>query len=162
MARAGRNEPDYIRSACEASLKRLNTDYIDLYQFHINEYGPEGAQEVRATLESLVASGKIRTYGWSTDQPDRARIFAQGPNCSAIQVELNVVDDAPDILAICEEFDLAAINRGPLAMGLLTGKYTPGRTLPDDDARSEGTSVDEVLQKRPAEPGMAGQSQCGG
>jgi aryl-alcohol dehydrogenase-like predicted oxidoreductase len=128
-------EPDFIRAACEASLKRLNTDYIDLYQFHINEYGPEGAEEVRETLEELVASGKIRTYGWSTDYPDRARIFAQGPNCSAIQVELNVVDDAPDIIAICEEFNLAALNRGPLAMGLLTGKYAPGKKLPDDDVR---------------------------
>lgn len=127
--------PDYIRSACEASLKRLNTDYIDLYQFHMNGYGPEGAEEVRETLEGLVASGKIRTYGWSTDFPERARIFAQGPNCSAIQAELNVIDDAPDILAVCEEFDLATINRGPLAMGLLTGKYVPGSTLPADDVR---------------------------
>jgi aryl-alcohol dehydrogenase-like predicted oxidoreductase len=128
-------EPDFIRSACEASLKRLNTDYIDLYQFHLNDYGPEGAEQVRETLEELVASGKIRAYGWSTDFPDRARVFAQGPNCSAIQVQLNVIDDAPDVLAVCEEFDLAAINRGPLAMGLLTGKYRPGSTLPEDDVR---------------------------
>lgn len=127
--------PDYIRSACEASLKRLNTDYLDLYQFHWNEYGPEGAEEIRETLEGLVAAGKIRSYGWSTDFADRARIFAQGPNCSAIQVELNVVDDSPAVLAVCEEFDLAAINRGPLAMGLLTGKYPPGKMLPDDDVR---------------------------
>lgn len=127
--------PDYIRAACEASLKRLNTDYIDLYQFHLNGYGPEGAEAVRDTLEDLVAAGKIRAYGWSTDYPDRARIFAQGPNCAAIQVELNVIDDAPDILAVCREYDLAAINRGPLAMGLLTGKYTPTTTLPTDDVR---------------------------
>lgn len=127
--------PAYIRSACDASLKRLNTDYIDLYQFHWNDYGPEGAEEIRETLEDLVAAGKIRCYGWSTDFPDRARIFAQGKHCAAIQAEMNVIDDAPDVLAVCEEFDLAAINRGPLAMGLLTGKYTPGRTLPDDDVR---------------------------
>jgi aryl-alcohol dehydrogenase-like predicted oxidoreductase len=133
---AGPNaEPDYIRSACEASLKRLNTDYIDLYQFHVNDFGPEGAEVVRDTLESLVSDGKIRVYGWSTDFPDRARVFAHGANCTAIQVELNVIDDAPDILAVCEEFDLAAINRGPLAMGLLTGKYTPGSQLPEDDVR---------------------------
>jgi aryl-alcohol dehydrogenase-like predicted oxidoreductase len=128
-------EPGYIRSACEASLKRLSTDYIDLYQFHVNDYGPEGAEEVRDTLEDLVKSGKVRAYGWSTDFPDRARIFAQGPRCSAIQVELNVIDDAPDVLAVCEEFNLAAINRGPLAMGLLTGKYNAGSALPEDDVR---------------------------
>ncbi|MEP7290817.1 MAG: aldo/keto reductase, partial [Chloroflexota bacterium] len=128
-------EPDAIRSACEASLKRLNTDTIDLYQFHLNDYAPEGAEVVRETLEGLVTSGKIRTYGWSTDFPDRARVFAQGAHCAAIQVELNVLDDAADILAVCDEFDLAAINRGPLAMGLLTGKYAPGSTLPKDDVR---------------------------
>jgi aryl-alcohol dehydrogenase-like predicted oxidoreductase len=128
-------EPAYIRSACEASLKRLNTDYIDLYQFHLNDFGPEGAEEVRATLEELVASGKIRSYGWSTDYPERARVFAQGPNCSAIQLALNVIDDAADMLALCGEYDLAAINRHPLAMGLLTGKYTPGKLLPEDDVR---------------------------
>ena len=129
-------DADYIRSACEASLKRLNTDYIDLYQFHANDdFGPEGAEELRETLEGLVTAGKIRTYGWSTDFPNRARVFAQGANCAAIQVELNVLDDAPDILEVCDEFNLAAINRGPLAMGLLTGKYTPGSALPSDDVR---------------------------
>jgi aryl-alcohol dehydrogenase-like predicted oxidoreductase len=127
--------PDYIRAACEASLKRMNIDVIDLYQFHHNDFGQEGAEEVRDTLEGLVAAGKIRSYGWSTDFPDRARIFAEGPNCAAIQVELNVIDPAPDIIAICEEFDLASINRGPLAMGLLTGKYRPADTLPSDDVR---------------------------
>jgi aryl-alcohol dehydrogenase-like predicted oxidoreductase len=131
----GNAEPQSIRELCEASLRRLNTDYIDLYQFHINDFPADQAEPVRATLESLVAEGKIRTYGWSTDFPDRARVFAQGQHCSAIQVELNVIDDAADILAVCDEFDLAAINRGPLAMGLLTGKYTPASTLPSDDVR---------------------------
>lgn len=127
--------PGYIRTACEASLKRLNTETIDLYQFHINDYGPDGAEEVRETLEELVAAGKIRTYGWSTDFADRATLFAQGPNCSAIQVELNVIDDEPAVLEVCEQYNLAAINRGPLAMGLLTGKYTPDTALPEDDVR---------------------------
>jgi aryl-alcohol dehydrogenase-like predicted oxidoreductase len=127
--------PEYIRSACEASLKRLKTDYIDLYQFHWNDFGPDGAEAIRETLEELVAAGKIRSYGWSTDFPDRARIFAHGEHCAAIQVEMNVIDDAPDIIAVCDEFNLAAINRGPLAMGLLTGKYKPDTDLPDDDVR---------------------------
>ncbi|MCE7946797.1 MAG: aldo/keto reductase [Chloroflexi bacterium CFX4] len=127
--------PAYIRSACEASLRRLQTDYLDLYQFHWNDYGPDGAENVREVLENLVRAGKIRSYGWSTDFADRARIFAAGKHCSAIQVELNVIDDSPHVLAVCEEFDLAAINRGPLAMGLLTGKYTPRHSLPEDDVR---------------------------
>lgn len=131
-------DPERIARACDASLKRLNTDYIDLYQFHWNEFDAEQAAPVREALEKLVAAGKIRAYGWSTDFPDKARVFAQGPNCTAIQVELNVLDDAADILAVCDEFDLAAINRGPLAMGLLTGKYKAETTLPSDDVRGPG------------------------
>lgn len=128
-------DPQSIREFCEASLRRLNTDTIDLYQFHMNDYPADQAEPVRETLEELVKAGKIRAYGWSTDYPDRARVFAQGPNCTSIQVELNVLDDAADILAVCDEFNLAAINRGPLAMGLLTGKYKPDTALPSDDVR---------------------------
>lgn len=129
--------PEAIRASCEGSLKRLQTDAIDLFQFHWNEFGIDGAGEIRDTLEELVKEGKIRSYGWSTDFAESARFFAQGENCSAVQVEMNVIDDAPDVIAVCEEFDLAALNRGPLAMGLLTGKYKPDTTLPDDDVRGK-------------------------
>ncbi len=66
--------PGYIRRACEASLRRLRTDYIDLYQFHIYDYPVECAIEVRDTLEELVGEGKIRWYGWSTNNLTRARV----------------------------------------------------------------------------------------
>lgn len=128
--------PEYVRNACEESLRRLETDYIDLYQFHLNDFGPAGAGEVRNVLEELVTAGKIRWYGWSTDYPDRAQIFAAGAHCTAIQCNHNLLDDAPEILAVCEKYDLAALNRGPLAMGLLTGKYDLNSDpLPEDDIR---------------------------
>jgi aryl-alcohol dehydrogenase-like predicted oxidoreductase len=129
--------PEGIRKACEESLRRLNTDYIDLYQFHDNGYPPEKAAPVRETLESLVQAGKIRAYGWSTDFVDRAEIFAQGPKCTSIQLQLNVLDDNPAMITLCEKFNLAAINRGPLAMGLLTGKYTTETKVSKDDVRGE-------------------------
>jgi aryl-alcohol dehydrogenase-like predicted oxidoreductase len=127
--------PEGIRQSCEDSLKRLQTDYIDLLQFHWNDYPAADAGPVRDTLEALVKEGKIRAYGWSTDFEDRARFFAEGENCATIQVEMNVVDEKQGIIAVCDEFDLAAINRGPLAMGLLTGKYTRDSMLADDDVR---------------------------
>jgi aryl-alcohol dehydrogenase-like predicted oxidoreductase len=127
--------PDYVRKACEASLRRLGTDRIDLYQFHLGAYDPQRAPEVRETLEELVGAGKIRAYGWSTDLADRAQLFAQGPHCTSVQNRLNVMEDAPEVLRACAELRLASINRGPLAMGLLTGKYTAGSTLPADDVR---------------------------
>ena len=130
--------PDHIRRACEASLRRLDTDYIDLYQFHLNYHPMAEAPAARETLEALVAEGKIRSYGWSTDDPERARLFAEGERCAAIQHQMNVLEDAPEVIAVCEQSNLASINRGPLAMGLLTGKYTPSsKSLPLDDVRSE-------------------------
>jgi len=129
--------PEYIRQACEASLQRLNTDYIDLYQFHLNDYDPNQAGAVRDVLEELVAEGKIRQYGWSTDFPERARVFAEGPNCTVVQHQMNVLDDAGPMIALCEQVDLASINRGPLAMGLLTGKYRADSKLTSDDVRGD-------------------------
>jgi aryl-alcohol dehydrogenase-like predicted oxidoreductase len=129
--------PAGIRKACEDSLRRLNTGYIDLYQFHDNDYPAEKAAPVRETLEELVQAGKIRAYGWSTDYVDRAQVFSRGPNCTSIQLQLNVLDDNPAMIAFCEEQDLAAINRGPLAMGLLTGKYTPATKIAADDVRGQ-------------------------
>lgn len=126
---------DHLRRDCEGSLRRLNTDYIDLYQFHINMYSPAKAATVRDVLEQLVAEGKIRYYGWSTDNVEGARIFAKGDSCIAIQHRLNVVMDAPEMLALCDEFGLASINRGPLARGILTGKYTADSKFPQNDLR---------------------------
>jgi aryl-alcohol dehydrogenase-like predicted oxidoreductase len=129
--------PEGIRKACEESLRRLNTDYIDLYQFHDNDYPAEKAAPIRETLEMLVQAGKIRAYGWSTDYVDKAEVFAQGPKCSAVQLQLNVLDDNPDMIALCEKENLAALNRGPLAMGLLTNKYTTEIKIAADDVRGE-------------------------
>ena len=127
--------PAGIRAACEQSLHRLNTDYIDLYLFHDNGYPADKAEPVRETLEGLVKAGKIRTYGWSTDFPDRLEVFAQGPKCAAVELQLNVLDDNPAILALCDQYDLAALNRGPLAMGLLTDKYSTNTQPSADDVR---------------------------
>lgn len=128
-------KPDDIRAQCEESLRRLNTDYIDLYQLHIGDYDPTLAVEVRETLEGLVQVGKIRSYGWSTDDPNRERVFASGEHCTAVQNQMNVLDDAAGMIAVCEELHLASVNRGPLAMGLLTGKYQGQTTLGADDVR---------------------------
>ena len=131
------SSPAGIRKACGESLSRLGTDYIDLYQFHDNGFPAEKAEPVRDTLEELVIEGKIRAYGWSTDFTDRAEVFAKGTQCATIQLQLNVLDDNPEMIALCERHNLAAINRGPLAMGLLTGKYTAETKPSVDDVRGE-------------------------
>ncbi len=125
-----------IHQECEASLRRLNSDYIDLYLFHKDDYDRDKAVEVREALEGLVREGKIRWYGWSTDDPESARVFAQGEHCSAIQHWLNMGYDTPQMLAVCEEYNQASINRSPLGSGLMTGKYTRDSIFPEDDMRS--------------------------
>jgi aryl-alcohol dehydrogenase-like predicted oxidoreductase len=130
--------PAYVHKACRDSLRRLRTDVIDLYQLHIWSLPLAQAEEVAGVLEELRAEGLIRAYGWSTDDLDCARLFAERPSCSTIQHDLNVLDDAPALLDLCEEHDLASINRTPLAMGFLSGKFTADSRLPADDVRGAG------------------------
>jgi aryl-alcohol dehydrogenase-like predicted oxidoreductase len=132
--------PGYIRRACQASLTRLGTDHIDLYQLHHGDLPMEQVDDVLATLEDLVDEGLIRAYAWSTDDPERAAAFAKGPHCAAVQHQINVLDDAPAMLATCDTFDLASVNRGPLAMGLLSGKYGPGARVSGADVRAGSPS----------------------
>ncbi len=130
-----------VRTACEASLRRLGTDYIDLYQLHVWDYPAGLAAEVREMLEALVHEGKIRAYGWSTDDPALAQIFAEGEHCAAIQHDLNVMMDAPEILALCDRYNLASVNRSPLARGALTGKYSKETVFAANDVRRDEWSI---------------------
>lgn len=133
-----------LRQDCENSLRRLGTDYIDIYQFHEASYSPELAPRVMEILEELVGQGKIRYYGWSTDLPDRAAIFAGGAHCTAIQFALNVNHDNPEMRALCRKHDLGGINKSPLNKGILTGKFDPESTFPDNDIR-HGLNFQEGL-----------------
>ncbi len=142
--------PGYIRQACQASLRRLGTDRIDLYQLHIGDLPAAQAQEVAGTLDGLVSEGLARAYGWSTDDPGRAAAFAGHSPCAAIQHDLNVLADAPDMLALCDSLGLASINRTPLAMGLLSGKYSAASQLPADDVRAAQPWVGYFTDGRPA------------
>jgi len=143
--------PEFIRSSCEESLGRLQTDYIDLYQFHWGTYDEVRALDVLATVEKLVAAGKIRTFGWSTDHPRLAAIFAKSPSCTAIQHRVNVFNPANEMLALCEEQDLASINKSPLNGALLTGKFHENYEFEETDGRKDVDWNSEPLQKRLAQ-----------
>ncbi|MHB8129898.1 MAG: aldo/keto reductase [Mobilitalea sp.] len=130
--------PAYIERACDASLKRLGTDYIDLYQLHEGNILISDVEPICMTLDKLVEKGKIRTYGWSTDFIDGARLFAERDNCSVIQHCLNIFGDAPQLVEFCEKNFLASINRSPLAMGFLSGKFNSESLLAKDDVRGAG------------------------
>lgn len=127
--------PNYIRSACEASLRRLGTDYIDLYQIHAGGISPGEISIAIETLEKLQEEGWIRSYGFSTSDLDRARVFAENSSGGSIQHPFNVLLGDSEMVALCEQYQLSSINNAPLAMGLLSGKFNPDSRLSADDVR---------------------------
>jgi aryl-alcohol dehydrogenase-like predicted oxidoreductase len=148
---------DSIRGELEGSLRRLGTDHVGLYLLHDGSYDPEGAPAVVDALERLVGEGKIRAYGWSTDDPARARVFARGAHCTAVEHRVNVVHDAEEMLALCEEHDLASVVKSPLQSGFLSGKFHAATTFPENDGRhgidlSTGAGAERLAQVEALRP----------
>jgi len=154
------SSPEFIRKSLEGSLRRLKTDYIDLFQFHDWGFPAEEADSVRDTLENLVREGKIRSYGWSTDLLPSVKVFNKGKNCTAAQLQFNIFEGNPDLLSYCEKENLAILCRSPLAMGLLSEKYNSKSLLKGKDIRTtdtewlvwfkDGKPSEEYLKRRDA------------
>ncbi len=131
-------EPKYIENALKASLKRLGTDYIDVYQLHVGVIEPEKAAPMVDKLEQLVKAGLILGYGWSTHDETMAAMIASEENAVAVQHSMNLFGGNSKILELAEENSLASLNNSPLAMGLLSGKYTAGTKISGSDVRNAG------------------------
>jgi aryl-alcohol dehydrogenase-like predicted oxidoreductase len=132
--------PEYIRKAFDASLRRLKTDYIDLYQLHTPDPGVPIAETLGA-LDELVKSGKAREIGcsnFSAEQLRKARAVSDARPASArfvsVQNEYSLLHREPEdeVLAECERQGLAFLPFFPLKSGLLTGKYRKGQPIPQD------------------------------
>lgn len=145
--------PDYVRSACEDSLRRLGTDHIDLYQLHAPDPSVPIADTLGA-LNGLVKAGKVREIGcsnFSVAQLREAEIAAgQGAHFLSVQNEYSLLHRAPEdgVLAECERAELAFLPYFPLASGLLTGKYRRGSPAPAGTRLSSGTMADKLLNER--------------
>jgi aryl-alcohol dehydrogenase-like predicted oxidoreductase len=137
-----------VRTDVENSLRRLQTDCIDIYQLHEGGYDPKLALELQSHLEELVSAGKLLWYGWSTDIVNSAREFARGQHCTSIQFRLNAIYDNPEMRQVCENFDLAGINKDPLNKGILTGKFNSRSTFPENDIRSRENFSNPEVAKR--------------
>ncbi|MFD0587396.1 aldo/keto reductase [Paenibacillus sp. GCM10027627] len=142
--------PEYIRYACERSLRHLGTDYIDLYQIHAGGLSGEEMDSAIGTLNELQQEGLIRSYGWSTWDPERAESFAKRSKAVAIQHTLNVLRNEEQMVSVCERYGLSSINNSPLAMGLLSGKFNQNSKLPDSDVR--GSSHEWVTYFKDGKP----------
>jgi aryl-alcohol dehydrogenase-like predicted oxidoreductase len=77
---------------------------------------------------------------------ERARCFAEGPHCTAIEHRLNIFEPSAEMLALCEAYDLASINRIPLVMGVLTGRWSRATSLPEEDRRSDWFAEEGFLR----------------
>ncbi len=132
--------PGYVDRASSASLRRLGTDHIDLYQIHVGDLSDEAADTAGEALERLADAGRISWWGWSTDNARAASRMLKFPHFVAVQQELNLFVDGPELLELCEARNLASLNRSPLAMGMLTGKFTAGSRLAASDVRGAGHS----------------------
>jgi len=142
--------PEWIATACEASLKRLRTDRIDVYQLHSPRSDFEYSDDVVGALERLRRAGKIRHFGISLpgDNADvlGLRVIREGKPCEVFQLVHNILQrEAEDeLLPACMEADIGVIARVPLASGFLTGKFTAQTTFAPDDHRSRNYPPERV------------------
>ena len=129
--------PDYVRRACEDSLRRLGTDRIDLYQLHYPDESVPIAHTL-AALGELVAAGKVREIGCSNlsaqQLHDAASAAGAGPAFASVQNQYSLLAREPErdgVLDACDELGLGFLPFYPLANGLLTGKFRPGEPMPE-------------------------------
>ncbi|UQX89138.1 aldo/keto reductase [Jatrophihabitans telluris] len=136
--------PDSIAAAVEDSLRRLNTDYIDLYWAHRDD-ADTPQEETLAAFDSLVRAGKVRYLGASNFSAERLRsslaitASSGGARYEAVQPLYNLLEHAEyedGVGRVAAEHRLATVPYYGLAAGFLTGKYRPGVTV--DSARAEG------------------------
>lgn len=118
------NGPDgrvsYVRQALTASLRRLRTSYVDIFQLHVADLSPYSAMALRDECENLVAEGLIRAYGWCTPDPVRVAVFAAGPNCATVQAPLD-----PKLLPLLDSHDMTLLCPEPFGPPVELGGRTP-------------------------------------
>ena len=134
--------PKYVRKAIEASLRRLRTDRVDLYQLHQPDANTPIADTLGA-LDELVRSGKVREIGCSNFTVEQIREAARatkGARFVSVQNEFSLFHREPEkgVLQECEKQGMAFLPYFPLANGLLTGKYRLGKKPPAGSRAVEG------------------------
>jgi aryl-alcohol dehydrogenase-like predicted oxidoreductase len=148
----------YLTRALEASLRRLDTDYIDLYQCHRPDSGTP-ISETMATLHGFVQSGKVRYLGcsnWSGSQIVEAQWAARdlgGTPLISLQprYSLNARRIEEDILPACQRQGLGTMIYSPLGGGVLTGKYKPGQPAPEGSRAARGGFWTRMLDDQSVE-----------
>jgi aryl-alcohol dehydrogenase-like predicted oxidoreductase len=128
--------PDYVRSACDASLKRLAVETIDLYYQHrVDRHVP--IEETVGAMADLVRAGKVRHIGLSEASPATIRRAHQVHPITALQTEYSLWtrDPEDEVLPTCRELGIGFVAYSPLGRGFLSGRFRKPEDLPADDFR---------------------------
>jgi aryl-alcohol dehydrogenase-like predicted oxidoreductase len=129
-------KPDYVRRSCEASLRRLGVDIIDLYYQHrVDPATP--IEETVGAMAELVRQGKIRQIGLSEASPQALRRAVKIHPITALQTEYSLWSRDPEdeLLALCRELGVGFVAYSPLGRGFLTGEFKRFEDFPADDFR---------------------------
>lgn len=123
--------PDMIRLCAHASLHRLRTDWVDVMLCHIADIADPSV--FLEGFDRLKRDGEIREYGISTNNLDVLKRFNASSTCRVVEVDYSLVNRQPEdeLLPYCEQHGIAVLVRGPLAMGLLSGKYSEASLFTD-------------------------------
>jgi aryl-alcohol dehydrogenase-like predicted oxidoreductase len=143
---------DHIIQAVEGSLRRLRTDYIDLYQLHNPTLEELSRDEIHEAMDRLQEVGKIRYWGVSITTPEEGIEIIRRGWGYALQVLYNVLNQAPEkeLFPLAKEKGYGIIARVPLASGLLSGKFRTDTTFAADDVRQNFLTpkrLEEVLAR---------------
>jgi myo-inositol catabolism protein IolS len=130
-------DPKMVLDECHESLRRLGTDVIDVYHCHL--WWDENTEVFLEAFEQLKTQGKIRAYGVSTNEIDHLRHFDQDGTCGVLQVDYSILNRSPEeeVLPYCSDHNIGVVLKGPLKMGLLTGKFSAETSLPEGDIRRD-------------------------
>ncbi len=138
-----------IYESCHASLYRLKTDVIDLYQCHIQK--PDHPEVFIEAFETLKEQGKIREYGISTDNLDALQAMNASGGCASCQIRYSIFDRSAEkeLFPYCLENKIGVLLRGPLAMGILTGKFSSETTFEDSVRQqwNDGQAHEKFLRR---------------
>jgi aryl-alcohol dehydrogenase-like predicted oxidoreductase len=154
--KVARGSRSYIRRAVEASLRRLQTDYIDLYQYHVPD-GVTPLEETLATLDDLITGGKVRYIGssnfagWQVADADWIAQTQHQARFVSAQNHYNLLerDAEQELIPSCVNRGVGVLPYFPLANGLLTGKYSRGQAAPPGTRLTgrESELTDDVFDK---------------
>ena len=166
QARGVNGKPEYVRSSCEASLRRLGVDHIDLYYQH--RVDPDTPiEDTVGAMAQLVKEGKIRYIGLSEASAQTLRRAAKVHPIAALQTEYSLWTRDPEdgILATCRELGIGFVAYSPLGRGFLTGQFKRFEDLPEDDYRRhsprfQGENFQKNLDLLHRVEEIAGEKHC--